>query len=313
MQEMKYVYGPVPSRRLGLSLGISPIPPKYCNYSCIYCQLGRTNHMTNTRQMFFPLEDILKEFDQTCGKGVSFDVVTIVGEGEPTLYKGLGELIRQVKQRTEKPVAVITNGALLYDKEVRKELGEADIVLPTLDAYDEASLKQINRPHGTISFEKVLQGLKEFAAEYSGQLWIELMLIQGVNADEASLEKYKALLEQIPYERLYINTPVRPPAEASVKAISPEEMERAIAVLGGSSIEFLESAGFHSEEKDDYAAIMALIRRHPMNQFEIEGFLESRACSDRKAIFSRLEQDPGVEKIEYKGYITFRRSAAISG
>lgn len=162
MEEMKFVYGPVPSRRLGISLGISPIPKKTCNYSCIYCQLGRTDNMTNTRQMFFSVKEIIEEFDIYLKRNTEFDVVTIVGEGEPTLYLGLGKLICEVKKRTEKPVVVITNGALLYDKVLREELYNADIVLPTLDAYDDASLKSINRPHGAIRFEQIKSGLKPF-------------------------------------------------------------------------------------------------------------------------------------------------------
>lgn len=139
---MKYVYGPVPSRRLGISLGISPIPKKTCNYSCIYCQLGRTNPLINERTMFFPIDDIIFEFEQIQKSNIKYDVITIVGEGEPTLYLGLGGLISAIKQRTEIPVAVITNGALFYDSEVRKELYSADIVLPTFDAYNQKNVKR---------------------------------------------------------------------------------------------------------------------------------------------------------------------------
>lgn len=190
MENMKYIYGPVPSRRLGISLGVSPIPKKTCNYSCIYCQLGKTDHFTNTREMFFPVAEILMEFDAFLKSGVSFDVVTIVGEGEPTLYLGLGELILGIKERTDKSVAVITNGALLYDAALRAELGLADIVLPTLDAYDTVSFRKINRPHRSIDFEKVNEGLITFSKEYTGSLWIEIMLIDGINDDDESLRKY---------------------------------------------------------------------------------------------------------------------------
>lgn len=306
MTEMKYVFGPVPSRRLGSSLGISPIPKKTCNYSCIYCQLGRTDHLTNQRKMFFSTRAILDEFDQFLLKSETFDVVTIVGEGEPTLYLGLGELIKEIKKRTVKPVAVITNGALLYDPQVRAELGEADIVLPTVDAYDQASFKKINRPYGTMEFEQVQAGLKTFSESYDGQLWIEIMLIDGINDDDDSLEKYKNILEGIHYDRLYLNTPVRPPAEAYAKALSPERMERAVELLGGISIDMLASEGFHSEISDDKEAVLSIIKRHPMNQFEIEGFLKSRGRGDSAAILVELRKDRRVETILYKGYETFR-------
>lgn len=306
MKEMKYVYGPVPSRRLGISLGISPIPKKTCNYSCIYCQLGRTDHMTNTRQMFFPVEEIIREFDEALRNKVEFDVVTIVGEGEPTLYLGLGQLISEIHKRTHRPVAVITNGALLYDSKLRTELYDADIVLPTLDAYDEASFRTINRPYGEISFNMVNDGLKIFSQEYKGQLWIELMLIEGINDDDESLEKYSEVLRELKYDRLYINTPVRPPSEDYVKASSHEKMNHAVDILGGISIDLLESEGFHSEIADDYEAIMSIIKRHPMNQFEIEGFLKVRECSDICIIFNKLKEDSRIIMLKYKGYVTYR-------
>ena len=306
MKEMKYVYGPVPSRRLGVSLGVSPIPKKACNYSCVYCQLGRTDHMTNTRQMFFTVKEIMAEFDEVLRNNIKFDVVTIVGEGEPTLYLGLGELISEIQKRTDKPVAVITNGALFYDADLRSELYQADIVLPTLDAYDEESFKKINRPHGTIDFKMVNDGLKTFSEEYQGQLWIELMLIDGINEDDESLRKYSEALKELHYDRLYINTPVRPPAESFVKALDHEKMSHAVDVLGGISIDLLDSQGFHSEIEDHYEAIMSIIKRHPMNQFEIKGFLESRSCNNIDEIFDDLKEDSKVARVTYKGYDTYR-------
>ncbi|NCB41857.1 MAG: radical SAM protein [Clostridia bacterium] len=306
MAEMEYVYGPVPSRRFGISLGISPIPKKTCNYSCIYCQLGRTNHMTNTREMFFQVCDIMKEFETVLSNGTYFDVVTIVGEGEPTLYEGLGKLIVEIKKRTEKPIAVITNGSLLYDKKLREELFCADIVSPTLDAYDEDSFKKINRPHGKLDFHDIMEGLKTFSNEYVGQLWIEIMLIEGMNDDIASLEKYKKILESIRYDKLYINTPVRPPAEIYVKAVSPKGIAIAVQLLGGISIDLLESEGFHSEISDHFEAILSIIKRHPMNQFEIEGFLKSRECKDVKQIMHRMQNERSIDSVSYKGYHTYR-------
>ena len=193
MENMKYVFGPVPSRRMGSSLGISPIPRKVCNYSCIYCQLGRTDKMTGERKEFFKKEDILKEFKEYLKDSDKFDIITIVGEGEPTLYLKLGELIKDVKKLTSKPVAVITNGALLHDKNVRKELCEADIVLPSIDGYDEETSKIIDRPLGTIKFDEELQGLIEFSKEYTGQLWLEIMLVEGINSDKNSIEAFKEI------------------------------------------------------------------------------------------------------------------------
>jgi wyosine [tRNA(Phe)-imidazoG37] synthetase (radical SAM superfamily) len=306
MNDHKCVYGPVPSRRLGESLGISPIPKKTCNYSCIYCQLGRTDRMTNTRSEFFPLQQIVDEFRSALKCGVYFDAVTLVGEGEPTLYSHIGELITEMKKYTKKPAAVITNGALLYEKSLREELSHADIVLPSLDAYDERSFRTINRPCSGLTFEKCFQGLADFSREYTGELWIETMVIDGINDDDESLNRMKNLLKEVRYSRLYINTPVRPPAEENVPPVSPEKMERAVKILGGISIDQLVSVGFYSSEKDDYNAVLGIIRRQPMNQFEIGTFLKTRGNSEGKKILSRLNEDPAVQGVEYKGFVTYR-------
>ncbi len=303
---MKYIYGPVPSRRLGISLGVSPIPKKTCNYSCVYCQLGRTNHMTNTRSMFFKVEDIIEEFESILKQEVYFDVITIVGEGEPTLYLGLGKLILEMKKRTDKTITVITNGALLYDPQVRKELSYADIVLPTLDAYDESSFKLINRPHKSMNFKQVFEGLEIFSKEYNGLLWLEMMFIKDVNDDLESLNKYCELLAKIDYDKLYLNTPVRPPAEHNIKAITSNQMEHIVKVLNGISIDLLESKGFYSDIEDHYEAILSIIKRHPMNEYEIRFFLESRKCSDINQCINHLQTDSKVEMISYNEFHTFR-------
>jgi wyosine [tRNA(Phe)-imidazoG37] synthetase (radical SAM superfamily) len=303
---VKYIFGAVPSRRLGKSLGVSPIPKKTCNYSCVYCQLGRTNHMTNKRQLFFKLNEIIDEFDEVLKNNIEFDVVTVVGEGEPTLYLKLGELIFEIKKKTDKPVAVITNGSLLYDADLRSELCQADIVLPTFDAYDDESFKKINRSHGSIDFNKIKEGLKLFSEEFKGQLWLELMLMDGVNDDDESLSKYSEALKEFRYDRLYINTPVRPPAESYIKAVNHDKMDHAVNILGGISIDLLASQGFHSEIKDDYEAILSIIKRHPMNQFEIEGFLKARGNKKHNELLNLLKSDNSVTIINYKGYDTYR-------
>lgn len=303
---MNYIYGPVPSRRLGISLGISPIPKKTCNYSCVYCQLGKTDKMTNTRKMFFTIKDIINEFESILKDDIYFDVITIVGEGEPTLYLGLGQLILEIKKRTEKTVAVITNGALLYDPLVRKELGYADIVLPTLDAYDESSFKMINRPIGNLTFNQVLTGLQVFSKEYKGLLWLEMMFIKGMNDDLDTLMKYKDILKKIKYDKLYLNTPVRPPAEGYIQQIDRDKMLEIVNILNGISIDLLDSKGFYSNISNHYEAILSIIKRHPMNQYEIKSFLKSRSCRNIPQIMNQLKNDSIIDKISYKGYNTFR-------
>ena len=306
MKNFKYVFGPVPSRRLGRSLGVSPIPEKTCNYSCVYCQLGRTNKMTNTRREFYPLADILSEVKKSLEAGVPCDVISIVGEGEPTLYLRLGELIAGIKKLTDKPVAVITNGALLWDEKLRQELMGADILLPSLDAFDVESFKKIDRPHGSISYLDTYQGLVDFSREFTGQLWLEIMLVEGMNTSEEQLSAIAQMAKRIRSDRVYINTPVRPPAEGFVRAADPEVIAKAAELMGGISIDKLTDGSFYSDIKDGFEAIITIARRHPMNRFEIESFLKSRNDKDAEEIFSRLEADSRVTVLNYKGIITYR-------
>lgn len=306
MSTLKHVFGPVPSRRLGRSLGVSPIVKKACNYSCIYCQLGRTDKMTNTRKKFFEVDEILNEFKEYLKDDDKFDIVSLVGEGEPTLYSELGELIRGLKALTDKPVAVITNSALMGDENVRKDLMEADIVLPSLDSYDEESWHKIDRPHGRLVYKEVFDGLVKFTKEFNGQIFMELMLMDGINDSNECLDKFKELFAQLDYDKLYINTPVRPPAEDYAVVSSKERISYACELLSGISIDALASGGFFSEIEDDYEAILSIIGRHPMNQYEIAGFLDSRNVQNKEELFDRLNNDEKVGPTEYKGFITYR-------
>ena len=306
MKDLKYVYGPVPSRRLGISLGVSPIPQKTCNYSCIYCQLGRTNKMTNERQEFFKVNDIIEEFKKYIKDINKYDVVTIVGEGEPTLYSELGLLIRELKKLTDKPIAVITNGALLSDGNVKKELMEADIVLPSLNGYNEEISKKIDRPYGKIKFEETIKGLIDFSNKYTGELWLETMLLDGINDSDEAIEEYRKLLKKIKYNRLYLNTCVRPPAESFVNMVKKERMQYAIEKLNGVSIDILASGEFFSDVVDDYEAVLSLCKRHPMNQFELESFLKSRKIPNIDEFIHNLEKDSKFKVIDFKGIKTYR-------
>ena len=305
-ESIKYLFGPIPSRRLGRSLGVSPIPEQTCNYTCVYCQLGRTTHMTNKRQNFFPCEEILEEFRRYTQKEQNFDVVTVVGEGEPTLYEDLGRLLIGLKELTDKPVAVITNGALLYDKKVREDLCHADIVLPSMDAVDEEMFHKIDRPYGRIKFDQVCQGLIDFSKEYQGELYLEIMLLEGLNCDDESLDKFARMLKEIRYDRVYVNTAVRPPAEDNVVPADKETMERAAARLGAISIDTLTSGSFISETEDPMEAVVSICRRHPMNQFEIQSFLDSRNVENSQEFFERLNKNPSLTVVHYKGISTYR-------
>jgi wyosine [tRNA(Phe)-imidazoG37] synthetase (radical SAM superfamily) len=270
---MKYVFGPVPSRRLGQSLGIDPIPLKTCNWNCVYCQLGRTRPLTNERREYVPCKDILIELEQALRihHAGEIDWVTFVGSGEPTLHNGIGWLIRQVKLLTELPVAVITNGALLYQPEIREELSAADAVLPSLDAGNPALYRKINRPWPKLTFERLWEGLTRFREVYAGQLWIEVMLIRGLNDTEETLREIAGVLRQIRPSKVQITTPVRPPAEPWVELPTAEGLERATAILGKEACFAAPAAGTFDLAGHDRVtdAVIAILTRHPMSEEDI--------------------------------------------
>ena len=235
-ERFRYVYGPVPSRRLGRSLGVNPIPFKTCNYSCVYCQLGRTPSRTSSRQRFFPPEEILSELAQALeihGDGVEY--VTFVGEGEPTLCSDLGHLLSETRRLTTTPTAVITNGSLLSRPDVRAELCNCDVVMPSLDAADEETYRRMDRPPRETVLEEVVDGLGQFRREFRGLLWVEVMLVKGCNDGEAQLSRLRQLLDRVRPDRVYLNVPIRPPAEPWVEPPDAEGLVRAQTLLAPSS------------------------------------------------------------------------------
>ncbi len=269
-----YTYGPVPSRRLGRSLGVSLCPPKTCTFSCVYCQLGRTNHLQVKRENFFPKEEVLSEIEGQLANN-EVDFITLAGDGEPTLSADIGWVIRKCKDISDKPVAVITNGSLLFKPEIRYSLVEADVVLPSLDAGSEAIYKIINRPHGSLNFDNMLQGQIDFRHEYGGQIWLEVMLVQDLNDTETSLKDIRKAIDQINPQRVYIMTPIRPPAETWVKPAHPEGIIKAQKILGKSvTIDDIESGEFGLESfTNAHQAILEIGSRHPLRLeqvYEIE-------------------------------------------
>jgi wyosine [tRNA(Phe)-imidazoG37] synthetase (radical SAM superfamily) len=230
---MTHLFGPVPSRRLGRSLGVDLIPPKTCPYNCIYCEVGPTTRQTRRRFSHQP-EAILQEMaDYLEAPGVRPDVITLAGSGEPTLNLELGRIIREIKAMTAIPVAVLTNGALLYRPEVRRELAAADVVLPSLDAARDETYRTINRPRPELSLESLLDGLISFRREFRGQIWLEVMLLKGLNDTEAELDLLRRAIREIAPDQIQLNTAVRPVVTAAARPLDAGEMAAAAACLGG--------------------------------------------------------------------------------
>jgi wyosine [tRNA(Phe)-imidazoG37] synthetase (radical SAM superfamily) len=266
---MKCVFGPVPSRRLGQSLGIDPIPFKTCNWNCVYCQLGRTSPFTIQRRDFYPPDEIVAGVKTAVDaqRAGDIDWITFVGSGEPTLHASLGRMIREVKALTEIPVAVITNGALLYQGEVRQELAAADAVLPSLDAGSANLFRRINRPARQFTFERHVSGLVAFRRAYAGKLLVETMLVKGLNDTSDALADLAAVLSDVAPDEVHITLPTRPPAEPWVKPADQEGLMRASAVLGEMAhvLPRVEEGTFDLSGYDSVVdAVLGAITRHPM-------------------------------------------------
>lgn len=228
---MDYLFGPVLSRRLGLSMGVDMLRSKTCNLDCVYCELGRTHCLTGRRDRFVPPDRVLREIKAR--RDEAFDHLTFAGSGEPTLSTDLGEVIRASKKLVDTPVAVITNSTLLTSPDVRKEVAAADVVLPSLDAASQKTFQVINQPAPGLRIEDIIEGLKEFRKEFSGEIWLEVMLVKGVNEHEADMIARAA--ESISPDRIQLNTVVRPPAEP-VEPLSEDEMQEMLNVFQGAEL-----------------------------------------------------------------------------
>ncbi|MFH1718957.1 MAG: radical SAM protein [Planctomycetota bacterium] len=231
-EKKKYLYGPVPSRRLGRSYGVDIVPLKDCTLDCVYCQLGKSLKKTVERKDYGPVEPILAELREALAEGTQADFITIAGSGEPTLNLRLGELIDGIRGITSIKIAILTNGTLLDRQDVRADCAKADVVMPSLDAGDEETFRKINRPHSSISIENVISGLCRFREEFAGQIWLEVFLAEAVNTGDEHIAKIKDAIERINPDKIQLNTAVRPTAEANVVRLDAEKLQDIALQLG---------------------------------------------------------------------------------
>lgn len=269
---MKHVFGPISSKRLGQSLGVDPVPAKNCTWNCVYCQLGRTKRFSFNRDEFYPREEILAEIREAIGEGKPIDWITFVGSGETTLYKGLGWLIHEVKKLSDIPVAVITNGSLLHLPEVRRELIEADAVLPSVNAGSEERYLLIDRPAPGFTFRQHIEGLRQFRREYRGKLWAEVMLIAGMNDSEEALEELASVLSDIGPDMVHLVVPSRPAPEQFVRIPDDEAVSRAVFILSKAApvIHPVKGGMNLKGSADLLEAVTAIVSRHPVQERELE-------------------------------------------
>ncbi|MDY0392931.1 MAG: radical SAM protein [Candidatus Bipolaricaulis sp.] len=306
MNTVEVAFGPVPSRRLGRSLGINNIPPKICSYSCVYCQLGRTIRIRVDRDTFYDPEEIIRAVEVRLSelrrKDEPVDYLTFVPDGEPTLDANLGREIELLKQLSI-PVAVITNSSLIFREDVREELSRADWVSLKVDAASEPVWRRINRPHKKLDLAEIKQGLLEFARTFRGTLASETMLIQGLNEDTAELEKIAKLLAELEPAIAYIAIPTRPPAEAWVKPADEGAVARAYALFSErlTRVELLigyEGNAF-STIGDAVQDLLSITAVHPMRKQAVQELL-ARDRADWEVVRRLLAEGKLVE-LTYQG------------
>lgn len=306
---MKYVFGPVHSRRLGLSLGIDPVQDKTCTLDCVYCQLGATSRKTLKRSVYVRTEDILDEIRAVIDSGQTFDYITFSGTGEPTLNKELGSMISGIKAISEVPVVVITNSTLLHLEEVRRDLMLADLVIPSVDAVSQQAFERLNRPHPDIDLARMLNGLVTFSRTYTGRLWLEVMLVRGVNDNPEELQALADFIKGITCEKIQINTVTRPPSESGCSAVSEQVLNHARQLFGPRSEIIGSSSQANSPSGDSAPAvrIQALIRSHPCTLEQICTTL-GLDRAQAKAALQELTCRHDAEQTRHDGQIFYRAS-----
>ena len=298
----EYIYGPVPSRRLGFSLGVDLVPFKTCSYDCIYCQLGRTTNKTIERKEYFPEKDIFLQLEKALSLHQRIDYITFSGSGEPTLNSRIGVLIKEIKKITKIPVAVLTNGSLFYQEELRKELLSADLVIPSLDAVTMKMFRKVNRPHPSLKIEEIIEGIKKFREEFEGSIWLEIMLVKGINDEKKHLDKAVSIVREINPDKVHLNTVVRPPSEKFALPLSIEELNK-IEKLFGKNCEI--TIEFKPKEQEAYSedleeAILSIIRRRPVSLLDLSLSLGKHQNEILKYLDS-LIQDGRIKVVLYHG------------
>jgi len=300
----KYLFGPVPSRRLGISLGVDLVPHKVCSLDCVYCECGATTKLTLDRKEYILYDRVIKELDHYFTHNPDPDYITFSGSGEPTLNVRFGDVMEFIKQRKpDIPVAVLTNGTLLHQEQIRKELLKADVVLPSLDAATESTFRKLNRPHHDLNLEEYIRGLEQFRKEYSGKLWLEVLIIPGYNNDETNLNHLKVAFQKIQPDKIQLNTLDRPGTMDDLSAADQAELQRIVDVWQLDNVEIItkppERKNIKSYRKDRETAILETISRRPCTLEDLAKILGLHANEVNKYL-NVLEASGKVKTVSQK-------------
>ena len=307
-KKREYIFGPVPSRRLGRSLGVDLVPFKTCSYDCIYCQLGRTTNKTIQRKEWVPIDIVMEQLKEKLDSKP--DYITLSGSGEPTLFSRLEDLISRIKNITDIPVAVLTNGSLLWLPEVSKALKSADMVVPSLDAGSSQIFQYVNRPHKDITFSKMLQGLVEFRKDYNGQYWLEVFLLAGVTTPEMEINRLKTCINAIQPDKVQVNTVTRPPAEGFAEPVPQKQLQTITEKLYEKSEVIADYSDVHKQQ--DFSArredVLVLLQRRPCSVEDIAAGLglhrnEVVKYVEELSSEGKIEAKPQNQQLYYKATI----------
>ena len=310
----KHLFGPVPSRRLGMSLGVDLIPHKICSLNCVYCECGRTTTLTNKRDEYVPTKEVYKELKDFFSNNPDPDYITFSGAGEPTLHVDLGEVIGFLKElRPGVPIAVLTNGSLLNEPGVRAELMGADLVLPSLDAATDAAFYKINRPLKSSLTEAYVEGLVNFSNEFKGEIWLEILILPGYNDDMENILALKSAVEKIKPQRIQLNTLDRPGAVEGLRAATMVELEKIVGILDQENIEIIAPPKKRQESKsyrtDVENALLETISRRPCTLQDMENILGLHINEINKYL-GPLEESGVIEPIQQERGIFYQLKKA---
>ncbi len=270
----KHLFGPVPSRRFHRSLGIDLNPPKTCSLDCIFCQLGPTTNLTSQIDEYVPVAEVIGELKQWLYRGEQADYLTFAGSGEPTLHSGIETVIGFLRHHSSIPIAVLTNGTLLFDETVRRRISGADVIKVTCSAWDESSFIRLHRPCAGVTFDRLVQGVMSLRDEFRGQLWLEVLIIDGINSDSDSIQRLAAQTREFAADRIHLNTCVRPPSEPSLRACSPAFLQSLLPHFGPKAEVIAEySSNVTPTQTVHEQTIVDLLKRRPCTAEQLAGSL----------------------------------------
>jgi len=289
----KFLFGPVPSRRLGVSLGVDLIPLKTCSLDCIYCECGKTTRLTTERKEYVPVETVLMELESYLAGSPPLDYITFAGSGEPTLNSGMGKVISFIKEKYSRyKICLLTNGTLFTEKNVRDDAGMADLIIPSLDAVSEDTFQRINRPHSNLNSKNILEGLVDLRREYSGEICMEIFIVPGINDTGRELSALKEALKRINPDRIQLGTLDRPGTEEWVEAADPFRMQEIADYLEGAELigDFKPRNKIASFQESKSRQIIQTLRRRPCTASDLEQILNLHQAELQKYINHLLEQ-----------------------